>query len=318
VESKKKKNEVLRVHRIVLRILKCVGPSISSFKILPDFKLLGSLAIEQEGTDDGFTLSLLNDNPKAIEPEELIQTRIGVDSFHEVCSKKFSALIEIYNGFDDALTIYSNNLPDAKIEPKVSIKVLISLERISRSGRSYSDIIKELKHLTSINFRASALGRMREGTITIPSNCVSGIQFCEPPVSIAIFVDGNEEDFNFSDMNGRFIDVSAKIIIQEWVNHDILEKCCITFKFVCTPAKLCGVPLSEQASTNIIWCGQVCRVMKKENISVSNVVLLHKAKIAFMERGKYVLSACVKISNMEGGKEIWWVPKPHTITLKKS
>jgi hypothetical protein len=98
--------------------------------------------------------------------------------------------------------------------------------------------------------------------------------------------------------------------------------------------------LSNEANARppYLWCGQLRRTfngsecIKQAEDGSYSPVMVHRAKLSFLQTGNYAVSACVKISmraastspasQQEGStrknacEEVWWAPRAETVVVE--
>lgn len=146
---------------------------------------------------------------------------------------------------------------------------------------------------------------------------------------------------------GVFIETKVDVTMQDWVPDNVISNISFTLEFCCakkdseTTNHVKNVLLNFDNSYNnvtasnnpYIWSGQLRRCIR--GIKTRNEVMTHTARISFVERGTYVVSACVKISMFgvngneatmnytsgnsasSSGEEIWWAPRAETVLVTK-
>jgi len=208
----------------------------------------------------------------------------------------------------------------------------------------------------ALTSNTTSTSKARHGRVRIPSRCLREIieehksfasRICKAPVHIHFDIGSAEKKADVADVQvlpGVFIDTKVDITMQDWVPNKVISNISFTLEFCC--AKKDSETTNQgrnllvnynnnmsntKASNNpYIWSGQLRRCIR--GIKTRDEVMTHTARIAFIERGTYVVSACVKISIFDvngneenlnygsgksAGEEVWWAPRAETVLVIK-
>lgn len=162
------------------------------------------------------------------------------------------------------------------------------------------------------------------GNIRIPPACLKDIlvrqpslvtHICKPPCSIELFVGRpvtSETDLQV--VLGRPVDLSVDVLLESWVPKSISAKCSLTIEFRCGKKRHPGATdCNGTRNKEYFWAGKL-----RHSVAMSSPTENHKAKIAFCVPGRYVVSACIKISQIGClHEEVWWAPIAQNITANQ-
>jgi len=165
--------------------------------------------------------------------------------------------------------------------------------------------------------------RLRHGRVRIPSRCLREIieehksfasRICMAPVNIDFDMGLKEGEKEKVVVVGDFVEVKVNVRVEDWVPIDIMSKCSVALEFCCAKKESSTDHNDESNKTSYIWCGQIRRITKARS---KDVVITHQSRVSFIQRGAFVISACVKIGGEHGGEEIWWAPRAETVVVNK-
>lgn len=270
--------------------------------------------------------------------------RVGMDPGVHVCGDEVVVLMAVANETNSTIILSNRKglvggfegspMPTVRVTSGVSVKIPVVIPRIERidSEDGVMDIAAELIARTALQWETeaadgdddSANKRRRQGRVRIPSRCLREIieehksfasRICKSPLSVRVGLSEIGQargDVQLSPGGSLIVDVEASV--QEWVPKEVVSRLNVILEFCCARKDSANNALSEQDQGQVafIWCGQLRRAMSAED------EMKHRARIAFLRPGVFVVSACAKIScTGSTTEETWWAPIANTVTVEK-
>jgi hypothetical protein len=270
--------------------------------------------------------------------------QVGVDPGVHVCGDEVVVLMAVANETNSTIILSNRKglvggfegspMPTVRVTSGVSVKIPVVIPRIERidSEEGVMDIAAELIARTALQWETeaadgdddSANKRRRQGRVRIPSRCLREIieehksfasRICKSPLSVNVGLSEVGQaggDILLSQGGSLLVDVEASI--QAWVPKEVVSRLNVILEFCCARKDSANNALSEQDQCQVafIWCGQLRRAMGAEE------EMKHRARIAFLRPGVFVVSACAKISCAGSTtEETWWAPIAKTVTVEK-
>ena len=237
-------------------------------------------------------------------------------------------------------------MPTVRVTSGVSVKIPVVIPRIQRINKEEGgavDVVAALVQDTALQWEsvrddidptgeagssqrrqnivdgaaAPANRKVRKGRVRIPSRCLREIisehhsfvsRICTPPVTISLKVGGQECSHEFVEVSpGSPVDLFVEVETEDWVPAEVSAKCDITMEFCCarkgdTGDKFLMENSQEDDRRTYVWCGLV-----RQTVRATAAEKKHRARIAFLEDGAFVVSACARISKDGSGREETWL-----------
>jgi len=279
--------------------------------------------------------------------EDSVLNRVGLDTGVHVSGNDVVVLMAVANETNSTIILSNRKglvggfegspMPTVRVTSGVSVKIPVVIPRIERiaDDDTVADIATELVARTALQWETEAVDedgnkneearnrRRRQGRVRIPSRCLREIiaehqsfaaRICKPPVSIKVSVTGKstglgpEKQLMVSP--GTPLDAHVEMETADWVPKEIMANCTVTVEFCC--ARKGDTMGRDNGARPYIWCGQVMRKMGANDTDKH-----HRARIAFMESGTFLVSACAHVCNRNGTgtEETWWAPQAENVQV---
>jgi len=270
--------------------------------------------------------------------------RVGMDPGVHVCGDEVVVLMAVANETNSTIILSNRKglvggfegspMPTVRVSSGVSVKIPVVIPRIERidAENGVMDIAAELIARTALQWVTEATDgdddnankRRRQGRVRIPSRCLREIinehksfasRICKSPLSVK--VDLSEAGQAGGDVQlspGGSLVVNVEASVQSWVPKEVVPRLNVILEFCCARKDSANNALSEQDQGQVafIWCGQLRRAVGAEE------EMKHRARVAFLRPGVFVVSACAKISFAGSTtEETWWAPIAKSVTVEK-
>ena len=263
--------------------------------------------------------------------ENSVLYRVGTDQGVYVSGEDIVVLMAVANETNETIVLSNRQgmvggfqgspMPTVTVTSGVSVKIPVVIPRIERIDEATGEIVDiaaELIARTALQWNVP--NKTRHGRVRIPSKCLREImdnyksfasRICRPPISVTIATPGKEgEEIHI--LPGDAVDTFVSVDVQDWVPPKVKDRCCMTMEFCCARKDTGETTLLQKEETekkdtfqkraDFFWCGQLRRTVTMSPDT-------HTARVAFLEPGTYVVSACAKLSQYhQTEEEIWWAP----------
>lgn len=348
--------EFWRKREIQIRVMRIKGPRISSLTFRQDlswesaYSALCKVLAHQDrhNGDRPSGISELDPPPAgSSDSQEFVANRLGKDPGVHVCGENIVALLSVANETFSSIILSRPNsivggfhvspLETIRVPAGVSAKIPMILSRIDRAP----EICEQLTSMTSLEWTSeipqgeSELSietggtmvppnrRVRNGKIEIPAACLKSIidenptflsRICKSPCSIHVGVHDLSGNKEVRVALGKPADTSVEIELADWVPESVWEKSNLTLKFCC--ARKDGSDYRDEDQCDYVWCGQIQKAIPS---SIENKNQSHRARIIFLRKGDYVVSACVSFRRTDVDDDVnetWWAEKAQDVHVQ--
>jgi hypothetical protein len=345
-------SEVWRTREIVLRVIPVKGPHISSMTFRPDLvrnsafgALHRSIVMKSPKVDHGEAEEKTRD--AGIEHAKdiyFVPNRVGLDTGMFVCSDNVVFLLTISNDTSSEIVLSrpsgslggfeGSPLSTIQVHSGVSAIIPVVVPRIPRLDENGAplDIVAEIVSQTSLLWETKHENGseevMTKGRIRIPPVCLKDLMhrhpafvphICQSPVSMRLHVGGKANESPALVSVGTPLEVSVEVEVASWLSNEIVETCNVTLELCCVRqgTRSRGDSICKTApSRDFVWCGK-----QQQKMQLNEPTKSHSARIAFVQTGQFVISACARISRKDAehlAEEIWFAPTATTVMVNKS
>jgi len=237
-----------------------------------------------------------------------------------------------------------------RLDEKGQVTDIVS-ELIARTALQWESVVGE----------GETNKRVRRGRVRIPSRCLREIieehgsfasRICKAPIQMNVDI-GHKGEGDMMLEPGKFVIASVELRVNgkttifkllhaanllikipafsklDWVPFEAISRCKLMLEFCCAQkdSVVSRDLTNETKRPAYIWCGQLRRTFYgsecfKDNESGYSTVMVHRAKITFLRKGIFAVSACVKISlsspevpKKSSHEEVWWAPRAETVMV---
>lgn len=170
---------------------------------------------------------------------------------------------------------------------------------------------------------------VRTGRVRIPQRCLKRLiddhtsfisKVCQVPVSVTVEIMDRDVNETIATRPGNFFDVHLSFRFQEWVPAEVISKCSLIVEFCCARKEVGGSVIRQVEAKDdaYFWCGQIRQVIKADELKEKGKTgIVHRAKLTFIQRETFVVSACARLVGREGlnREEIWWAPRAYQVRV---
>ena len=336
--------EVWRNQEFTFNVRTLAGPQITSITFKPDLdrkcffrklteELYNKASGQRKVADHSSTSNKPQDEPSA----DLIH-EIGKHQSVNVCGDDVGLLVTVSNPTSSIIELSKITGPVGGVEgmpidqisvnPSVTTTIPMILKRVSRQGKEkdIGGIARELVDATKMTWdNLGCTKDIARGQVRIDPDHMMDLvrqypsiasKVCETPCSISLQLDDSAASATPMILcpGSPGVKICVTIEIAEWVTDEEKKACSAATELFCV-RETDDLPRGEQfASRDYIWAGKL-----RHKEAFGNRAH-HRAHLVFCTPGRYIVSACARISRKEHAKagieEVWWAPVAQRIVVE--